>query len=115
MSHLSYLHRSNCCCLYVRPQRRQPNCLCGFKNYCVEINDILTEIWKTSPLKGIPGKEAKLSDRNLWILMCIVTKDHKVTAPQITAGANDALENTVFTKLFTGSCRKPDFTGGLQY
>ena len=51
---------------------------------------------KTSSLKQNSWKKQKLSDRDCWILMRIVRKDHKNTTPKITS---DLLKNPVSQKL----------------
>ena len=50
---------------------------------------------KTYPLMQNSGRKRKLSDRDRRTLMQILRKDHKNTAPKITAELNDHLQNPV--------------------
>ena len=53
---------------------------------------------KTSSLKQNSGRKRKLSDRDRRSLTQIVRKNHKNTAPKITADPNDLHENPVSSK-----------------
>ena len=65
---------------------------------------------KTSSLKQNLGeKKRKLSDRDRRTLRRIVMKDHKTTAPKITAGLNDHLENAVSSKKLRKGLHKAGF------
>ena len=53
---------------------------------------------KTSPVKQNSGRKRKLSNRDRRTNTWLVWKGHKNTAPKITAGLNDHLENPVSSK-----------------
>ena len=73
---------------------------------------------KTSLLKKISGRKRKLSDWDRRNLKLIIRKDHKNTAPKITAELNDDLKNSIYSETvwrephkagfqWEGSIRKP--------
>ncbi len=66
---------------------------------------------KTSSLKQNSGRKRKLSDRDRLTLKWIVRKDHKNTAPKITAKLNDHLENPVSSKTVGRELHKVGFHG----
>ena len=57
---------------------------------------------KTFSVKDNSGRKRKQFDRDRWTLVLIVRKDHKNTAPKITAELNGQFPQ----KLFEGSSRK---------
>ena len=66
---------------------------------------------KTSSLKQNSGRKRKLSDKDRRTLTRIVRKDHKNTAPKITAEINDHLENPVSSKTVRRELHKAGFHG----
>ena len=64
---------------------------------------------KTTSLKEKSGRKRKLSDRDLWTLTQTVWKDHKNTAPKITAELYDHLENPVSSKTIRRELHKAGF------
>ena len=66
---------------------------------------------KISSLKQNSGRKRKLSDRDRRTLTPIVRKDHKKTAPKITAELNDHLESPVSSKTVRKELYKAGFHG----
>ena len=66
---------------------------------------------KISSQKQNSGRKRKLSDRDRRILMWIIRKDHKNTAPKITAELNGQLENQVSSKTVRKEQHKAGFHG----
>ena len=64
---------------------------------------------KTSLWKQNSGKKRKLSDRDRRTFTWIVRKDHKNTAPKITAELNVPLENPVSSKIVRRKIHKAGF------
>ena len=63
-------------------------------------------------MKQNSGRKRKLSDRDCRTLRWIVTKDHKNTAPKITAKLNGHLENPVSSKTVRRELHKAGYDGG---
>ena len=66
---------------------------------------------KTSSLKQNSGRKRKLSDRDRRTLKQIVRKDHKNTAPKMTSGLYDHLEDPVSSKTVRRELHKTGFHG----
>ena len=66
---------------------------------------------KTSSLKQNSGRKRKLSDRDRRILTWIGRKDHKNTAPKITAELYDHLKKPVSSKSVKRELHKAGFHG----
>ena len=64
---------------------------------------------KTSSLKRNSGRKRKLSISDRWTLTRIVRKDHKTTAPYITAEINDHRKNPIFSKTVRRELHKAGF------
>ena len=64
---------------------------------------------KTSSLKQNSGRKRKLSDRDRGTLTRIGRKDHKNTAPKITAELNDHLEDPISSKTVRKELHKARF------
>ena len=69
---------------------------------------------KTSSLKQNSGRKRKQYNTDRRTLSRIVRKDHKNTAPKITAEYNDHLENPVSSKTVRWELHKAGFHGELQ-
>ena len=79
------------------------------KEYCLESNESIWERRKNPSLKQNSGRKQKLSEWDLQTLKQIVWKDHKNTAPKITAEPNDHLENPVTLKNVRRELHKTGF------
>ena len=66
---------------------------------------------ETSSLKQNSGRKRKLSDWDGRTLMWIVQKDHKNTAPKITAELYEHLENPVSSNTLKRELRKTGLHG----
>ena len=66
---------------------------------------------KTSSLKQNLERKRKLSDRDCRTLTRIVRKDHKNTAPKMTAELNDHLEKPVSSKTVRRELHEAGFHG----
>ena len=62
-------------------------------------------------MKQNSARKRKLSDKDSRTLMRTVWKDHKNTAPKITADLNDHLENPVALKTVKRELHKAGFYG----
>ena len=67
---------------------------------------------KASSLKQNSGRKRKLSYKSCRTLKWIVWKEHKNTAPKITAEVNDHLENPVSSTTVMRELHKDGFYGG---
>ena len=82
-----------------------------FNKYCLESNDSLWERRKNLLLETKLRRKPKLSDRDHRTLARNFRKDHKNTAPKITAELNDLIENPVSTKTVRRELHKAGFHG----